>query len=263
MDTKSTYNRTSSAPPGQAALHNLIVASSSKRKNHSDSDFLSQKRRRSIVTASGTNQNSTFFSPDAEAHHTVHTLVPAIVQRCQQVSSLQQQEQTSLFEVRPPEEECYLLAYWALVDNYNKAVICSMGGVEAVVRAMQTFPNSTGLQECGCLVLGNLCKNGPCQAIERAGGVESILRAAQRHPSSVAVQSAVCEALQNILNFEKATNNKETATATELETDLLSVLSHASSMYLSNNKHKTAELLLAKTLLRSDNYSPSRTADKC
>jgi len=260
MDATSTYQRTASAPPGQAALHNLIGASSiSKRKSRSDSDFLSQKRRRSI-TASGTNQNSTFFSPDAEAHHTVHTLVPAIVQRCQQVSLLQQEQATSLFEVRPPEEECYLLAYWALVDNYNKAVICSMGGVEAVVRAMQTFPHSTGLQECGCLVLGNLCKNSPCQAIERAGGVESILRAAQRHPSSVAVQSAVCEALQNILNFEKETNKE---TAAELETDLLSVLSHASSMYLSNNKHKTAELLLAKTLLRSDNYSPTMTADRC
>lgn len=220
------------------------------------------------------NANSVFFSPDVESHRSVHTLVPAIVQRCLEATVCRDfnLQNDPVLVIPPPEEECYLLAYWALADNYNKAVICAMNGVEAVLEAMLIFPNAPGLQECGCMVLGNLARGSPCHArtVERAGGVEQLLLAAQLHPSSVAVQSAVCAAFQNILKFNDD-NTADTLTDPKSQvletsrTDLLYVLLHASSMVLSNNQHKIAEQLLAKILMRkgttntideSNSYSP-------
>ena len=277
------HNRISSAAPaGQATLHNLIVSSSmtalKRNRSSSEPDMLRATRRKhhshpAVTTSSFptgvANANSVFFSPDADAHRSVQTLVPAIAQRCQEEAMVQSvfhlpnhhSSAPAVMVIPPPEEECYLLAYWALADNYNKAVICAMGGVEAVLRAMQTFPNSAGLQECGCLVLGNLARDSTCHArtVERAGGVEQILHAAKLHPSSVAVQSAVCDALQNILTFDDEEEHTDTTSLTNhhpishvLETsrtELLNVLFHASSMVLSNNQHKAAEQLLAKTLM--------------
>ena len=286
----STYNRVSSAPAGQATLHNLIVSSSmtlKRRCSSSEPDVPRSRKHRSHQKASSfpsgvANANSVFFSPDVESHRSVHTLVPAIVQRCLEATvcrDFNPQNYNSsdpVLVIPPPEEECYLLAYWALADNYNKAVICAMSGVEAVLQAMLTFPNATGLQECGCLVLGNLALDSSCysRTVERAGGVEQILRAATLHPSSVAVQSAVCAALQNILKFDPESQSDQTLTnfftsqqqvLETSRTDLLYVLSHASSMVLSNNHHKTAEQLMAKILMRkvttntideNNSYSP-------
>lgn len=290
--------RIASAPAGRAALHNLIVSSSmgsltsNKHQLHSDPDFPSQKRRRCSLTASGSSTasllattgstaNSTFFSPDADAHQSVHTLVPAIVQRCQQAANCGEHKNPAAGSeepaISPPEEECYLLAYWARLDNYNKAVICSMGGVDAVIRAMRTFPDCAGLQECGCFVLGNLSRDSPChsRAVARAGGVGQILQSAQRHPGSVAVQSAVCEALQAVLDFDDeqglegasattATSKTRVVTMRQIlessKTDLLHVLSHASSMVLPRNKHRIAQDLLAKTLMHRATTSINNTA---
>ena len=284
---RTTHKRISYPPAGQATLHNLIVSSSMtlKDRQYSDPDFVvSQKRRRcdrfTAVAPGISNVNSSFFSPDAESHRSVHTLVPSIVPRNREAAASAAARWRNhnlrhsssdpppdvlamMTMIAPPEEECYLLAYWALVDNYNKAVICSMGGVEAVIQAMQTFPDATGLQECGCLVLGNLACDSPGLAltVEQAGGIEQILQAAQHHPGSVVVQSAVCNALQNILALAVApqheaplsSNTTTTTTSrvleTEVRTDLLHVLSHASSMVLSRNMHKTAEQLLAKILI--------------
>jgi hypothetical protein len=41
-------------------------------------------------------------------------------------------------------------------DSYG-IVITGKQGIPANGRAMQTFPNHHGLQECCCLALGNLC----------------------------------------------------------------------------------------------------------
>jgi len=236
--------RSNSAPAGQAALHNLILTSSISRNINSASDSQFLANRSSLSN----NQNSAFLSQEAQSQQTVHTIVPEIVQRC-----IVAQNTQTVTMIRPPEEECYLLAQWASVDSYNKAVICSMGGVEAVIQAMQTFPTSIGLQECGCLVLGNLSQHQ--HLVWRAGGVQQIIRAAQHHPTSVAVQSAVCEALQRILSFDNnnSSNSRKNSACNrpdrEMEVELLDVLQHASTMYLSNRNHKTAEQLLAKTLL--------------
>ena len=258
---ESAQKRVSYAPAGQATLHNLIVSSSMtlNHRRYADPDFLGSRKRSRHDSLSGSrsNANASFYSPEAESHRSVHTLVPAIVERCRVTDDAcscrndVKEGSDPVLVIAPPEEECYLLAYWALVDSYNKAVICSMGGVEAVIQAMQKFPDSTGLQECGCRVLGNLARDSPCLSltVERAGGVEQILKSALRHPSSVAVQTAVCDALESILTVVENKKTVLTKTSQVLETslmDLLRVLSHASSMVLSHNKHKTAEELLVK-----------------
>jgi hypothetical protein len=87
----------------------------------------------------------------------------------------------------------------------SEVVIAAIGGAEAVVKAMKTFPKCQALQEGGCVALRNLtCRNGTGKkkAIE-SGGIEVLLTAVNNHLGSPDVCENACWALSNIVEESK------------------------------------------------------------
>jgi hypothetical protein len=83
--------------------------------------------------------------------------------------------------------------------------IAAIGGAEAVVKTMKTFPNCQMLQEDACGALLNLtCYNttGKKEAIE-SGGIEVVLVAINNHLGSSFLCERACKALFNIANGSK------------------------------------------------------------
>jgi hypothetical protein len=83
--------------------------------------------------------------------------------------------------------------------------IAAIGGAEAVVKIMKTFPNCQMLQEDACGALLNLtCYNttGKKEAIE-SGGIEVVLVAINNHLGSSFLCERACKALFNIANGSK------------------------------------------------------------
>ena len=75
-----------------------------------------------------------------------------------------------------------------------------VGGVEAVVKVMKTFPKCEMLQKLACRALTNLSCNAPGEkkAIE-SGGIELLLAAIHNHLNSAVVCETACCALVNII----------------------------------------------------------------
>jgi hypothetical protein len=185
------------------------------------------------------NKNTTFLMINRSGGATVKAMIPAILARCHEAA-----EQRS--DVTAPEEECYLLAHWA-VDAFYKVVIASNGGIAALLRAMHCFPNQAGLQECCCKALANLCAQSTTNqgTFEQCHGVRHVIAAMQCHASSVAVQSAACEALASLapdLLWRSVSDSLD------VTCDLLQVLQHAKDMYLHPTHRSTAERLLQLTV---------------
>jgi hypothetical protein len=86
----------------------------------------------------------------------------------------------------------------------SKVGISTIGGVEAVVKVMKTFPKCQALQERACRVLINLacCGIGKKQAIE-SGGIQVILAAIHNHLDSANVCESACWTLKNIVSGSK------------------------------------------------------------
>ena len=86
----------------------------------------------------------------------------------------------------------------------SKVGIVAIGGVEAVVKVMKTFPKCQSLQEYACRVLINLgaCSIGKAIIIE-SGGIELLLTAVNNHLGSVRVCENACWALCNSVNGSK------------------------------------------------------------
>jgi sirohydrochlorin ferrochelatase len=86
--------------------------------------------------------------------------------------------------------------------------IASVGGVEAAVKVMETFPKCQRLQEYACNVLINLayCNIGETKAIE-AGGIQVLLAAIDNHLGSAEVCGYACWALFNIV-FDNKENTE-------------------------------------------------------
>ena len=144
--------------------------------------------------------------------------------------------------VEPPKDEINILAHFA-ADAFYRVVISGKQGLQAITRAMLTFPSSRELQECGCLALGNLCtQNNNLIVADQSGAVQAVITAMRMYPTSVAVQSAACEALRNmsglILAYAKSS-------ASPIASDLLSVLSETSKMYLLPSHRQIADTLVA------------------
>jgi hypothetical protein len=144
--------------------------------------------------------------------------------------------------VQPPESECCVLAQWGS-DSYYSIVIAGKQGIQAIVRAMQTFPNYHGLQESCCLALGNISNgnNASLVAVGNAGGVKQIVDAMKNHPQSVAVQSAALDALRNTSSLIVSYVQAGTST---IVPELIAVLSHCREMYLRPDHKKIADVLL-------------------
>jgi hypothetical protein len=86
----------------------------------------------------------------------------------------------------------------------SRSGICSIGGAEAVVEVMKTFPQCQVLQGTACGVLINLadCSIGKKKAIDK-GGIEVLLSAVKNHLSSADICERACWALSNIVTGSK------------------------------------------------------------
>jgi hypothetical protein len=82
--------------------------------------------------------------------------------------------------------------------------IANVGGVEAVVKVMKTFPKCYILQERACAALRNLttCSIGKTKAIE-SGGIEALLAAVTTHLGSAILCLSACSALVTIASHSK------------------------------------------------------------
>jgi hypothetical protein len=245
-----------SAPAGQSALHNILSVNHAAAPQHqqrcvSESSLVrnGSSLTHSTSSSSGSssmrhstryydNKNTTFMMINRSGGATVKAMIPAILARCEQA------ERSS--DVTAPEEECYLLAHWA-VDAFYKVVIASNGGIAALIRAMQCFPNQAGLQECCCKAIANLCAQSTTNqgTLEQCHGVRQVIAAMQYHASSVAVQSAACEALASLCPDVLW---RSVADSLDVTCDLLQVLQHAKDMYLHPIHRSTAERLLQLTV---------------
>jgi hypothetical protein len=90
---------------------------------------------------------------------------------------------------------------WTCHQDESRVRIVAIGGVEAVVKVMQTFPKCQDLQVNASHSLVNLtasCNVGITKAIE-AGGVEVLLAAVNNHLNSAYVCEHACWALYNIM----------------------------------------------------------------
>ena len=142
-----------------------------------------------------------------------------------------------------PIQEFSILAQWA-ADSYYRVVISANNGFSTIVRAMKTFPQDRGLQECCCLTLSNLCLSGNLEKAEQAGSVSAVIQAMKNHSSSVAVQSAACDALRNMSGLLE-----QQACAQEL----LDVLSQAKKLKLYPKHRVTADELYSMITSASTN----------
>jgi hypothetical protein len=98
---------------------------------------------------------------------------------------------------------CVLVGLSSRTDTC-RVVIATVGGVEAVVTAMQALPMCTVVQERGCCALHNLTWSsiGKKRAVE-SGGIEVLLATVTTHLNSAKVCEHACLALVNIVRDSK------------------------------------------------------------
>ena len=169
------------------------------------------------------------------------------------IEQLSQLNEIDPNSVLPPEEECYVLAMWSS-DSYYKTVLVGHGGIPAIVQVMRCFQSHQGIQECCCIILGNLCSGGRATVLPvecSRGVVAQITMAMKIHSQSVAVQSAACEALNNMsdLLLSHASNQMD-----DMVSNVIERLYYAKGMCLPPTHRQIAETILQT--LTTTPYSP-------
>lgn len=83
----------------------------------------------------------------------------------------------------------------------NQCRIVSLGGIEAVVKAMLTHPADATVQKQGCLALDSFvaCDFGNQARVAAAGGITAIITAIHTHMKTPAVQEWACAALASLV----------------------------------------------------------------
>jgi hypothetical protein len=123
----------------------------------------------------------------------------AIIQACDQVTELNElAELTTLYKTLG------VIISLTFHHDESRVGIAVIGGVEAVVKVMKSFPKCVDLQEDAFRALINLvcCGIGKKQAIE-SGGIEVVLAAINNHLDSALVCEIACWALTNIVTGSK------------------------------------------------------------
>jgi hypothetical protein len=94
---------------------------------------------------------------------------------------------------------CRVLTFLARSDA-NLGLIARLGGIEALVTAMQGHATDPGVQEWACRALVNLTVNNAENQVKisNLGGIEAILKAMKDHPTVAEVQKQACWALCHI-----------------------------------------------------------------
>jgi hypothetical protein len=111
---------------------------------------------------------------------------------------------SALAELKTISKTLSVIIALTFLHDESKIGIAAIGGVEAVVKIMKTFPNCEILQLVACGALGNLASNstGKAKAI-KCGGIEVLLAAVNNHLGSAKVCERVCWALMNIVMNSK------------------------------------------------------------
>jgi len=88
----------------------------------------------------------------------------------------------------------------------TSAAIGQLGGVVAVVAAMNAHPKMEGVAEQGCMAMCHLALDNVDNrvAIEKEGGVIAVVTALKVHPNSMGVQQNGCGAIANMAGGRKA-----------------------------------------------------------
>jgi hypothetical protein len=232
-------------------------------------------------------KNITFMMIHRSGGSTVKRIIPVIQQRCAEATaaahcstdsmdcSIDNEASNTVPTILPvptaPEEECYLLAQWA-VDSYYKVVIGANGGLEALVRAHECFPRNALVQEYACIAMAHLCRSTGSEnqqaAVVAVRVVPLLLQSTLcRHAGNVAVVAAACEALSvlspvwlawqqqqqptttSILDGSPTMNNNNNDDeAVAYKEQMVSVLRNVQEMYLHPQHKRTAEQLLTAFL---------------
>jgi hypothetical protein len=154
-----------------------------------------KKKRESFVTAGGCL---------ALVNLTRNCLDKAIdiIPSCDQVTELW--ELTELAELATLHKTLNVIIILTFQHDESRVGIAAIGGVEAVVEAMNTFPKCHALQERACGALRNLacCGIGKKKVAEK-GGIEVLLAAVNNHLGSAILCQKGCWALYNIVNGSK------------------------------------------------------------
>jgi Armadillo/beta-catenin-like repeat len=170
-----------------------------------------------------------------------------------------------------PEEECYLLAQWA-VDSYYKVVIGANGGLDALVSALECFSQNALVQEYACTALAHLCRTSVAlqQQAVAARVVPLLLQSTLRiHAGQVAVVAAACEVLgvlapvwlalqssqpppQQPITLPNGStmnsNSNDDDAAVRYKEQMVTVLRSVQEMYLHPQHKRTAEQLMTAFL---------------
>jgi hypothetical protein len=241
-------------------------------------------------------KNITFMMIHRSGGSTVKRIIPVIQQRCAEATAAavaahcstdnsmdcsmdnEASNTTPTTGILPvpnaPEEECYLLAQWA-VDSYYKVVIGANGGLEALVRALECFPMNALVQEYACIAMAHLCRSTGSEnhhaAVVAVRVVPLLLQSTLcRHAGNVAVVAAACEALSVLspvwLAWQQQQQQQQPTTTTipdgsptmnhnnnddeavAYKEQMVSVLRNVQEMYLHPQHKRTAEQLLTAFL---------------
>lgn len=118
---------------------------------------------------------------------------------CDQVADL-----NDLAELTALHKTLHMMISLAQNLDESKVGMAAAGSVEAVVKAMKTFPKCQALQEFACKLVFNLasCIIGNTRVVEK-GGMEVSLAATNNHLRSASVCKYSCIALSKIIEGNK------------------------------------------------------------
>jgi hypothetical protein len=119
---------------------------------------------------------------------------------CDQVTDL-----NALAELTTLHKTLRAVTKLTLRHDASKVGIAAIGGVEALVKIMKTFPKCQALQVRACVALLNvMCNNttGKKKAIE-SGGIEVVLAAINNHLDSAILCRRACKALFSMIRSSK------------------------------------------------------------
>jgi hypothetical protein len=118
---------------------------------------------------------------------------------CDQVT-----EVNELAELTTLHKMLYAITNLTFEHDGSRVGITVVGGVEAVIKVMKTFPKCVDLQEDACSALCNLAHSniGEAKAID-SSGIEVVLAAINNHLDSAPVCEKACRTLENIVYDSK------------------------------------------------------------
>ena len=98
------------------------------------------------------------------------------------------------------EGACGRLGWLATGDDKNRKKVANLGGIEAILKAMNEHAAHAKVQETACEALDNLSFNDDnAVKIRNLGGIEALLKAMKDHPAEANVQEKACEALKSLI----------------------------------------------------------------